>query len=282
MKINALQPEKYLILCVRGVSAATPIECLVKFCQPFFERAVPINVGVIPNINCASSLPDGSPDPALYANILKKEGYLSITTNTALIDHLKQHHAYEIVQNGCHHDYQEFYSSDQSLIMRSIEEGRSHMIEAGLGAPRAFLAPYDQLSSIALFEIAKHFNLISAAGYDTHTVPRAWLPQYAWKLAFQKHHWLVGQTLLLSHMVCSLAASKPPKEALEQLKRAMAAKPLNVINFYFWESVHDKSVGLPLIDMLQQFADHIVANVLIKVIVFSELIDNPQLFKNLC
>lgn len=281
MKIEALLPEKYVIICVRCVNALTPIEYLKALCQPFFERGLPINIGIVPNFNCSAQLPEGFAEQALVFFKYEKEGYLPIGCNHALINYLLQNHGCEVVQDGCNYDYGEFFSNDQPTIVQRIEEGKRHMIESGLGEAKAFLAPQDKLSSAAFIEIAKRFALISTNEYEGRHLPKKWLLHYAWKRMRKQHHWRIRNTLLLSHAVCRLSTGSS-SQFLESIERMIASNQLSVINFHWWESSQQGKINPAFLAMLDRLADYIVKNGMIKVIVFSQLIDNRPLFETLC
>jgi hypothetical protein len=281
MKINALLPDRYLILCLRDVSATTSVEMLKKFTDPLFEHALPINVAIVPNIHTPAYGSGEIYDPTCDGG-KDKSGFLPIGRNHALVDYLIRHHAYECVQLGCHHNYGEFLSSDQASIVHFLEEGRNLLMEAGLGCPRVFLAPQDQLSKVALIEVAKRFELISLTHYEAGGIPNAWLAQYAWKVILQQYHWRVGNTLLLSHALVDLASSRPVCDILDQCKRIITTRRLSIINFYCWDLLQGKPQENRLKELLYRLADYIVSNGFIKIILFSTLVDNPHLFSDVC
>src|SRR5688572_20245364 len=131
-------------------NALTPVECLETLYRPFLDRGLPVNLATIPNVRTNVRIPTGEYEGFLSVTPDARRGLTSetlpISSNTELTDYLKSNPQFRIVQHGCYHDYFEFDERDAAAVARRLEHGRTQLQQAGLGAPRSFVAPYDKLS----------------------------------------------------------------------------------------------------------------------------------------
>ena len=213
---------RYVIIRDDDTNALTDPECLERLYTPFFQRNLPINLAVIPNVSTETRLPDGTLEGFLTAcNKKIKKANISLYENPDLVKYLKKHQNLEILQHGYEHIKNEFDSNDRLDLMMRIEKGLSCFEKAGFSKPKTFVAPYDKISRPAYQELVKRFEIISTGWFELGRIPLSWIPSYLLKKLNQKPHWKVDKTLLLSHPGCLLSCQKNYEKIFDTVKTTM-------------------------------------------------------------
>lgn len=284
MKAGILSSVRYVILLDDDVNAFTPAEFLEILYRPFFERALPVSIAIIPNISKISPFTaHGDKDFLVEKSQQEDLYYLPVGSNRTLVNYLLKNLGYEIVQHGNRHEEGEFLHYNRQKLISSIEEGRSCMIEAGFAAPKVFVPPQGKLSKVALEELLKVYELISSTAYEKEQVPYSCWVYYIYKKLMRHEHWKVGDVTLLTTVGdYYFSASYPVDGILEHLKRTIASRRLSVVNSHWWEYFKEGKPNYKLIDALHGFADFLAENPLIKVIVFRSLLDGTLSFREIC
>src|SRR6185503_13399483 len=120
---------RYVIIRDDDTSAVTPVDCLERLYRPFLDRALPVNLAVIPNVATDTNTPDGKQEgflsvgqafqpagsgglPVARSNIglesplnpdqigIEKPA-LQIGSNPRLVEYLLGNPGYHVVQPGC-------------------------------------------------------------------------------------------------------------------------------------------------------------------------------------
>src|SRR5688572_10854777 len=153
---------RYVIIRDDDTNALTPVDCLEQLYRPFLDRGFPINLATIPNVRTDVKIPSGEFEGFLAVTPNVRRGQMNETvpigTHTELLRYLQANPEYHIVHHGWQHDYFEFDRPDGEDVARRLDAGRRQLEEAGLGAPRTFVAPYDKLSRAAMREVASRFR----------------------------------------------------------------------------------------------------------------------------
>jgi hypothetical protein len=280
---------RYVIIRDDDTNALTPVDCLEQLYRPFLDRGFPVNLATIPNVRTDVKIPSG-----------EFEGFLSVTpelrtksrcetksdsrgpmnetapigTHTELLRYLKGNPEYRIVHHGWQHDYFEFDRPDAADVARRLDAGRRQLEEAGLGAPRTFVAPYDKLSRAAMREVARRFRVLSTGWYELRRLPLPWWPQYLVKRSSQRPHWRVGETILLTHPGCLLSCHRNYADMLKNIQETISNQRLTVLVTHWWEYFRNGRPDSDFIDVLHSTASLLESDPEVRVISFDDLIDS--------
>jgi hypothetical protein len=262
---------RYVILRDDDTNALTPIDCLERLYRPFRERALPVNLAVIPHVRTDLTLPDGRPEGFLLAKEGDVPSMAPIACNVDLADYLRRTPGYHIVQHGCHHEAFEFDRRDRMDVVQRLKLGSQLLIDAGFPWPHTFVAPHDRLSRTSFEEVARRFSVLSTGWFELRRLPFTWWPRFIWKKMSGSPHWRIRRTLLLSHPGCLLSYRRPYDTMLEAVKRAVEARPLTVLVTHWWEYFRDNQPDEAFIGILHQTADWLASRADIRVITFEDL-----------
>lgn len=226
---------RYVIIRDDDANALTPVDCLERLYRPFLDRGLPVNLAVVPEVRSDVRLPDGQLEGFLLGRQPGAPEFVSLASNCALTDYLRDNTGFHVAQHGCHHDYFEFDRKDRAEIVRRLEHGSLRLREAGFSNVSTFVAPHDKLSRVAYQEVARRFPVISTGWFEWRRLPPAWWPRYGLKKLFAQQNWRVGRTRLLSHPGCLLSYTRPFDTMLESIKRAIAQRRVTVLVTHWWE-----------------------------------------------
>lgn len=261
----------FVILRDDDTNALTPPACLERLYRPFLDRAMPVNLAVIPEVRANLTLPDGRREGFLPNDDASAADTLPIGMNIELVAYLRANPGFRVVQHGCHHDYLEFEASDRAEVSRRLDRGQQRLREASLGRPSTFVAPYDRISSVSLEEITRRFQIVSTGWFELQRVPRTWWPRYAWKKLRGHAHWRVNRSYLLSHPGCLLSCHHPYEAMLATIRAAISSHTVTVLVTHWWEYFRDGKPDDAFIDVLHQTAAMLSHRPDVKVISFEDL-----------
>lgn len=268
---------RYVIIRDDDTNALTPVECLERLYRPFLDRNFPVNLATIPNVRTNVKIPSGELEGFISVrargSTRDEPETLPISSNPELLAYIKANPEYRIVQHGCYHDYFEFDCKDPRTVARRLEHGRTHLQQAGLGAPRAFVAPYDKLSPAALREVARRFDVVSTGWFELRRLPLAWWPKYFVKRTARRPHWRVNGAVLLSHPGCLLSCYRDCAGMLENIREAIAGQRLTVLVTHWWEYFRAGKANTDFINVLHQTAEFLESDPDVRVISFDDVVD---------
>ena len=266
---------KYVILRDDDTNALTPIEYLEKLYRPFLDRGLPVNLATIPNVNTEATYAEGQPELFLLAKKGPVPKYLPIGCNEALVDYLRSNPCYRIVQHGCRHEFvnhrYEFDHGDGRDIASRLDEGRKLLMAAGFPEPKAFVAPYDQISKASWPEVARRFPVISTGWFQLGRLPKSWWPAYVAKKIMRTPHWRHGSNTFLSHPGCHLSYHRPYQTMLDEIKKSIESRRLTVLVTHWWEYFRNNKPDEPFIKILHDTAEYLSSRNDIQVISFADL-----------
>jgi hypothetical protein len=269
---------RYVIIRDDDTNALTPVDCLEQLYRPFLERGFPVNLATIPNVRTDVKIPSGELEGFLAAAPDVRRGQpdetVPIGTHTELLRYLKANPEFKIIHHGWKHDYFEFDDADGDEVARRLDEGRRQLQEAGLGAPRTFVAPYDKLSRVAMREVASRFRVLSTGWYELGRLPVPWWPQYLVKRTTQRPHWRVGETILLTHPGCLLSCHRNYAEMLKNIQETISSQRVTVLVTHWWEYFRNGKPDPDFIDVLHSTASLLESDPEVRVISFDDLIDS--------
>ena len=261
---------RYVILRDDDTCAFTPVECLEQLYRPFLDRGLPVNLATIPLVRTDAVRPDGQPEGFLFGKTNGVRRAVPIAENAALVGYLRKEMGYKVVQHGCDHSPSEFDSPQTADLGKRLDEGVDALAMAGLGRPRAFVAPYDKYSRGGLREITRRFGVFSTGWFELRRLPVAWWPYYALKKALRRPHWRIGQTLLLSHPGCLLSRYRQREQILDTVRQAVSHAHLTVLVTHWWEYFNGGEPDEPFIKVLHDTAQWLASQADVKAISFSD------------
>lgn len=283
---------RYVIIRDDDTNALTPVECLETLYRPFLDRNFPVNLATIPDVRTDIKIPSGDLEgflcvPSVFS--CSNSPTLPISSNRELLAYLKSNPEYHILQHGCYHDYFEFDQHDPAAIARRLDHGRAQLQQAGLGAPRTFVAPYDKLSRTAMREVAKRFAVLSTGWYELRRLPITWWPKYLLSrgvgtlrrsdTSTLRHpgthpHWRVNGTILLTHPGCLLSCYRNYAGMLDNIRNTIANQRLTVLVTHWWEYFRNGKPDADFISVLHRSAELLESDPHTRVISFDDLIDS--------
>src|SRR5215471_10129744 len=230
---------RYVIIRDDDTNALTPFEYLERLYRPFLELGLPVNLAVIPDVDTATTMPDGRPEGFLVTANRTAARTVPIGRNSKLVEYLLANPQFEVVQHGCHHDYFEFDRPSGAEISTRLEQGTQLLMQAGLPRPQTFVAPYDKLSRAGLREVSKRFRVLSTGWFELRRLPISWWPGYMTKKLRHAPHWQVDGTTLLSHPGCLLSYHNSYDVMLDTIVRSVSSARITVLVTHWWEYFRD-------------------------------------------
>src|SRR5437867_1582176 len=145
---------RYVILRDDDTNALTPVECLERLHSPFLASGLPVNLAIIPSVRTDTMGADGKLEGFIWARhkLASVPRSLPITSNKALVRHLRDNPGYHLVQHGYDHSRFEFDSESADDICLRLKHGARLLMGAGFPRPETFVAPYDTFSRVSLRE----------------------------------------------------------------------------------------------------------------------------------
>jgi hypothetical protein len=270
---------KYVVIRDDDTCALTPIECLETLYRPFLERGLPVNLATIPNVRSNVFYPKGplkgQPEGFLVAAKGVKPGTYPIGSNEKLVEYLKADPGYKIVHHAYHHEFvndrPEFDNPNSADVARRLEAGASCLIEAGLGKPQTFVAPYDLITREAYLELAKRFRLISTGWFQLSRTPIQWWPQFLLRKMLRRKHWKADGVTLLSHPGCILSYHRAPESILPAIQQAIAERKLTVLVTHWWEFYRGGEPDKKFIQALHETAKYLAEHPDLRVVSFQDV-----------
>jgi peptidoglycan/xylan/chitin deacetylase (PgdA/CDA1 family) len=262
---------RYVIVRDDDTNAFTPAQSLERLYRPFLSRGFAINLATIPEVTTNATMADGRPEGFLVKCNGTKARTMPVGANQELVQYLLQNPGYHIAQHGCYHNYLEFDRAERDAIARRLDHGTNRLLEAGFPRPRAFVAPYDKLSSTSFLEVAARFPVLSTGWFEFRRLPYAWWPGYLLKKYRQAAHWRISKTLLLSHPGCLLSYQRDYGTMLDEIIRHLKVDRLTVLVTHWWEYFRNGQPDELLIEKLHQTASYIASQPELKVISFDDL-----------
>lgn len=251
--------------------ALTPVHLLEHLYRPWLARGLPVNLATIPNVRANAVWRDGSPEGFRLGCTFTGHPHRSIAENRELLDYFATNPGFSIAHHGWAHDYLEFASTNTNHLSSILDDGRAHFRRAGLGTPKTFVAPYDQLSRGGHAAVAERFRVFSTGWFDLKRLPVSWWPGYVFKKLSRRPHWRHGGLRLLTHPGCILSHKRDPQSILPAVKRVVRSQPLTVLVTHWWEYFHLGVENKPFIQALHDTAEWLASEPDIRVIRFTEL-----------
>lgn len=207
---------------------------LEKIYSPLWEQDYPVALSVIPahRADVRVKHREGQPyDPCIPPEYRGQAKEFLVTENKILCEYLNQkvkEGLVEICLHGYNHTYLEFTSQDKSLIQQKLREGYDILNEAFPDAKiKTFIAPYDQISKIAL-------DLVFEAGFNLCIASHnfASLPQYQHIGAYQRH--IINQRQIFTCDEYLFTRWESPEVCLTNARQRLQSQDLLIIANHYW------------------------------------------------
>ncbi len=204
-----------------------------------WEANHPVCLAVIPaqNGNARVAYREGQPiDPSIAIAYRGQDTNFSITENQELcvfLNDLVRQGLVEICLHGYCHGFFEFHSEDEAKITQKLSDGQQ-LLEATF--PQAnittFIAPYDQLSEIA---VGKVLN----AGYDLSTKSESVKHLIEDVTSYRQYQ--IGQQNIFTCDEYLWTHRENPETILETSLKRLDDEPLLVLTNHYWTFFYDWS-----------------------------------------
>ncbi|MBM4397971.1 MAG: DUF2334 domain-containing protein [Deltaproteobacteria bacterium] len=231
---------RYVVLRDDDVNATTPPEQLETLWRPFLDRGMPVSLCVIPAVDLAARRADGHVEEFVAGPDAGTPASRPIGTAPALVEWLRGTGGACVAAHGLTHAMHdgryEMDLADRARAGAMLDRCLARFEEAGLGRPRAFVAPQDRLSRASMLEAARRFAVVSGGWYSLAKVPRRWWPGYvASKKLLRRPHWRAGGTVFLSHPGCLFAPWRDPAGMAAGAMAEVGSRVLTVVVVHHWE-----------------------------------------------
>jgi hypothetical protein len=266
---------RYVVLRDDDTNALTPVEYLETLYRPFLDRALPVNLAVIPNVRTDITYGQNILEGFLLARNGTREKTVPIGTNQQLVGYLLAHPGYHVVQHGYNHEFVqgdcEFEQSHRQDLIRRLDRGKQLLAEAGFKEPETFVAPYDRFTRTSMAEVSQRYGVISTAWFELGRLPFGWWPRYLLHKAGRTSHWRVGKTLLLSHPRCYLSSRRPYATMFDEIKQSLASRRLTVLVTHWWEFFPEGRPDDTFIRILHELADYLATTRDVRTVTFADV-----------
>lgn len=237
------------------ISYFTPPEVIERLYSSLLKRSVPVNLSVIPKVNCSTPLPFGTANP-YFDGRLKYEPFIppefrglaksyEIADNKNLVRYIRENPLLAVTQHGVTHDLSDlaFLSGEASNGFRdTIHQGKAVLKKAFGETPLFFTPPWDRLSLPAMEVLQSEF-----LGVSTGFTRRRFLPIPHWGrylIRRVQHRGLLrwGGCLVVTHPFDLSRFRFPhPSDLLAYIAEALKLWDVLVLTNHYWEYLNDWS-----------------------------------------
>lgn len=227
----ALRGIVNLVIREDDVCYFTEPKVLERIYRPLLDLSMPINLAVIPMVDCRLSRPFISP------RYMGEDLRLSVEENKELVEFVRQYNL-EVLQHGLTHEFfgpkftPEFLINDREEIERRARLGMQILRRTFLKTPRFFVPPWDILSSQALKVLPKYYNGILLAStsqarrgiFDKFLdliprhLPLSYMPRFFISRLKRRNYFCVNNCLILEHKGLAISPENSEEHFFHTLK----------------------------------------------------------------
>lgn len=254
---QSLSPTAQAIVRDDDISYFTTPALLDAVYTRLWERRIPVCLSVIPKQRANVRVQRrGRPyDPNVPPKFRGQDKLFPVTENPTLCEYLRKlarEGLVELMLHGYSHDWWEFATEDTALLRQKLDDGMSELRRAFPDVPiRAFIAPYDRLSPVAL-------RMIHDLGLDVCVNPGSLGPDYALLRDYQGYHLDNGRKLF--------AASEyffnwriDPNDCFRLAMNRLDVETLIVVNHYWMFNLNWKGPNPLMMERWNQYLDALLA-----------------------
>ena len=271
---------KYILIRDDDVNYFTKIEDLNSVYGFIFERNIPINFAVIPNVDASAktistNYPKNSYEPFIPEEFQGKENQFPIDENHKLVEFLKSLKKAEFLLHGFTHKGSEksfeFELENESAIEEKLNKGSKIFELAFEKIPETFVAPQDKYSVKAFLTLQKSFNVFSIGWIDKTRIPKSLILKYYLMKLRNKNYIFKDNFLVIQHPGCQFSRFKDINKSSLTLDKYLNSHKITIIVVHNWEFFNGKNLNQ---ELYTAFKDRILSlwgNENFKFINFSEL-----------
>ncbi|NQV18755.1 MAG: DUF2334 domain-containing protein [Armatimonadetes bacterium] len=271
---------KYVIIRDDDVNFFTKIENLNKVYSFIFERNIPINFAIIPNVDAsAKTFSDHSSDniyePFIPKEFRGQEKQFPINENKELIKDLRSLRNAEFLLHGFTHKSEvgnfEFEIEEESVINEKLNRGSKILELAFEKKSKTFVAPQDKYSEKAFLALQKSFDTFSLGWIDKAKIPKSFLIKYYLMKLRNNNYIFKDNFLVLQHPGCQFSKFKEIKKSSLILDKYLFSHKIAVLVVHNWEFFNGKNLNQELYTAFKNRILSLWENEDFKFINFSEL-----------
>ncbi len=246
---------KYVLIRDDDVNYFTKTEDLNRVYGFIFEREIPINFAIIPNVDASAktisnNYPENSYEPFITEEFRGGKKQFQINKNLVLIKFLKSIKNAEFLLHGFTHKSEsgnyEFKIEEESIIDEKLNRSSEIFELTFEKKPKTFVAPQDKYSIKSLVAIQKRFDIFSLGWIDKTNIPKSFLLNYYLMKLCRKNYILKGEFLILQHPGCQFSKFKEINKSSSILERYLNSNKITVIVVHHWEFFKDKKLNQEL------------------------------------
>ena len=271
---------KYILIRDDDVNYFTKIEDLNSVYGFIFERNIPINFAVIPNVDASAktistNYPKNSYEPFIPEEFRGKENQFPIDENHKLIEFLKSLKKAEFLLHGFTHKGSEksfeFEIEVENAIEEKLNKGSKIFELAFKKKPHTFVSPQDKFSLKSFLAIQQRFDTFSLGWIDKTRIPKSFLIKY-YLMKLRKINYIYKDDfLVLQHPGCQFSKFKEINKSSAILDKYLNSHKITVIVVHNWEFFNGKNLNQELYTAFKNRILSLWENEDFKFINFSEL-----------
>ena len=224
-------------------NATTDPSRLERAYAPLLDAGIPITFSVIPSVRLDTPAPDGQPERFIHESLAGSPHECPLLFATPMAAWLRQNASRcDVAQHGFNHqrirNNTEFGALSRQEASHRMEAG-FRLLSRALGAPpRAFVAPWDAMSSEALEVAVERFPLISTSWLDRDRLPPRWWPAHLAERFHKSEQLRLGGSLVLRHRGGPVGPEANPEDIpaiLERLAHRAEVAVVMLHHWMFWE-----------------------------------------------
>jgi len=271
---------KYILIRDDDVNYFTKIEDLNRVYGFIFERDIPINFAIIPNVDASAKTISNDFSKKSYEAFIPeefrgKENLFPIDENQKLVEFLKSLKNAEFLLHGFTHKGLEksfeFELEDESAIEEKLNKGSKIFELAFEKKPETFVAPQDKFSLKSFLEIQQKFDTFSLGWIDKTRIPKSYLIKYYLMKLRSKNYIIKDDFLVLQHPGCQFSRFKDINKSSLTLDKYIKSHKITVIVVHHWEFFEGKNLNQELYSAFKNRILSLWKNEDFKFINFSEL-----------
>lgn len=250
-----------------------------------FDRALPLNFSVIPNVNASARTNSADFGPGTYEPFIPEQHYgrdecFSVLENPALTAYLREKAGVEILQHGyCHGGTPgtcEFEDPDGARVAEKIRAGAEILKEAFGRVPTTFVAPQDKYSRAAFIEIESSFDLFSLGWVDRSRLPASLLPAYFWMKLRRSNTMGTSRLTCLEHPGVIFSQFKDTNAEVLRFRQYMENHSVTVLVLHHWEFYTGGQLNRPLHSKFKDLVNSLADSGQCRFLNFRELSKSPD------
>ena len=281
--------KRYILIRDDDINYYSNTRLLELLYRPLFDRGLPVNFSVIPEVMCNTPIALGSQSGFARKFGLRYEPFIpptcrgrneqrAVSANRGLVSFIREH-PIEVLQHGLNHQWNgdaEFAAHDEAKLDSRLQKGRDILEEAFGTRPAFFCPPWDRISREGLQALNRAGYLGVSAAYFGRNLPLAAWPTWAWNRYRAKQQFLSWRNFLfVQHPGYLLSLFRPASEVMRLFIEAYERSRVLVLVNHYWEYNFDGKIApdRERLDIWFAVLDYILRRPEAQVVTFRTLYD---------